>query len=350
MKRDLRLDFIRGVAIILIVFSHVLQRGMEGYDLEPISTLLFLLAMPAFFFVSGINLGRRKALKPLGFLVDVLKRGITYLWPAILFLLLRTYIYGQWADFPAAWSAYMDNVQVGLWVLWVLALMNGCVDVGMLLANITPKHPKIYGGIMLLAGYVTLIILRFNNVLLTDTFIGYDVLLLFIPITIFGYFCGERFLGLCRGIFALCWFVVGFGIVMFFGLNCAPYYHSPIEERQFIVYFGSIFPIMALGGLAGLFADKRWLRPVCTAGRYSLEIYLAHLLLIKVWPNLMADGPVVTGFRIAAITIGLLAFAEAVMQVTLSVPFLHFLAFGRIGTSNYDRKVDQTIRDFCLTH
>lgn len=350
MKRDLGIDFLRGLAIILVVFSHVLQRSIPNYTFEPVATILMLFTMPIFFFVAGINMARRGPLRPLGFLYDIVRRGITYLFPAIVFLLLRTYIYNQFPDFPAAWSAYMDNAQVGLWVLWVLALLNGVLDVGLLLSSITRKHPKIHGAIWLTAAYVTLIILRFNNVIYSDRFLGYDVFLLFTPVVILGYLLGEKMRGLCKGAFNYSWMLLGFSVTILFGLFCQPYYETVIEERQFIVYFCSPFIVMALCGLAGAIGQANKLKMVRATGRRSLEIYMLHLLLLKLWSDLSLENGILTALRVAAMTIGVLAFCESVILVTKDLPFLHFLAFGRAGDTDLDQKVERTLKGFFLTH
>lgn len=56
-NRNTTIDILKGIAIILVVYGHVIQRSMSPYEIDahlnPVFKLIYTFHMPLFFFLSG---------------------------------------------------------------------------------------------------------------------------------------------------------------------------------------------------------------------------------------------------------------------------------------------------------
>ena len=102
--------------------------------------------------------------------------------------------------------------------------------------------------------------------------------------------------------------------------------------------------------LLNLLKRVRFSKGMAFAGRYSMEMYFLHLMLLKNWGRLDLPG----GYAIFGVTLGLylLCFANTtvVTLVTYFVPFLHFALFGRhYSHYAFENALFDKLRDTCLS-
>lgn len=67
-KRDIRFDVLKGIATLVVVFGHVLQYSIKGYENSLIFNIVWSLQIPLFMVVSGYfsMSSKKQTLKKLG--------------------------------------------------------------------------------------------------------------------------------------------------------------------------------------------------------------------------------------------------------------------------------------------
>lgn len=329
-SRNAFIDIAKAIAMLIIVFGHVLQRTMPHYPDTGLSIYLLLLGVPIFFFLSGMSYSNKKALSPLGFIYDIVKRGLFYMLPFIYFILLRVGIYNQWASFDKAWGELMNYPVSGLWVCWILLWINLVTDIGLLVSYIKPKWTNIITPITLVIGVTTIIILRNCNVIINDHVIGYDYFVVYAPVYIVGYILGNYLYKpnnkLWISVTCLAVGVIGLIPISIFNNNII---RTTFLSSQWMMYLGSLCAVLLYYGLSNLIYKLKASKYISFAGRFSLEMYFLHLMLLKAFSNIATTN---TGLCILmSVGLFLLCVVNTVIVVIITyfVPFLHFVMFGR---------------------
>lgn len=273
-----------------------------------------------------------------------------YMWPVVLFLLLRVWFYQQWPDFPKAFSTFIEYPGWGLWVLWLLVWFNAFVDVSLLVSYFLPKWKKMIVSITLVIAYVILIILREHNNIPSYHFIGYDYFISYTPIFLVGYLLGDKpFTYINKWISII---VGSLGLVMVVVLCrfATPFYSSGyhIEENLGIFYAATVCAVGFYYGISTLISRIKIGEVIGVLGQFTLECYFLHLVLLKNWSAIRLENAWLT--TIASIALVILCLGNTVLVVaTYFNPFLHFLLFGRhFSYYKFENKAFDKLRDFCL--
>jgi len=295
-KRNSTIDICKFFAMIFIILAHVLQRTIPGFNNSFVGTFLIILGLPIFFFFSGISVSYRKPLKPLGFLFDIVKRGLNYMWPVVFFLILRVALYSQWPDVPKAFEVFWDIPVMGMWFLWVLLWLNIASDIGLLVATIFPKYKKICVFLLVSISYALLVILRENKIIYSNTFIGYDYFMAYTPIFLFGYLFGDKlfkYINKWVSIVSLC---LGLTLVILIVHFCKQMVVIDLPTNIPLFYIASLFAFLTMYGLSTLIEKVKFSKIIAFAGKFTLETYFLHLMLIKNWSNFgFTDQGLMTG-------------------------------------------------------
>ncbi|MCQ2815150.1 MAG: acyltransferase [Bacilli bacterium] len=350
-KRVAAIDIGKFIAILFIILTHVLQRTIPGYTDTWGSVYILLLGVPVFFFLSGMSYRYKEHLKPIGFLYDILKRGFAYLLPFILFLLFRVLVNKQWPDFATAFNECMNYPVMGLWVLWILLWISIVVDIGLLISSVKPKLKVVFVPAVLIVGLVTLIILRNNGVITTDSSIGYNYFVTYIPVFIVGYLFGNLSLKIKNKFVLISFIAVGLA-----GLFPVSIFNMNIIKVTFLssvgmIYVGSLCAILFYIGIINLLKCLKMSDLLGFCGRFTLEAYMIHLILLKNWNGLaLSNNAQIFGMTIGLFLLCIVTIA-GVVAVTYFVPFLHFLVFGRhFSFYEFENKFFDKIKNVCYQH
>lgn len=351
-----RINFIdvgKFLAIILVVLIHVLQRTVIGFTSESsyISRILLLLSVTPFFLFSGMSYRYKKEVNPLGFIYNILKRGFIYFVPFVWFILFRIWIYKQWPDFNVAMEELMEYPVSGLWVCWILLWISIAVDIGLFISSIYPRLKILFVSSMLIIGIIVLVILRNTGVIVYDHSIGYDYFIIYTPVFLLGYLLGPYVLKL-KNIYVL----ISFMVIGLAGLIPLCIYNPDFITTKFLansewpMHLATLCATMFFIGLT-YFVNKVPFSPLLSyLGQFTLEVYFLHLMLLKHW-TVMELG---NGWIIFLVTTGLfiLCFINSygVTLITMFVPFLHFILFGRhLSIYKFEDKFFEFIKNICYS-
>lgn len=349
--RKRNLDICKGVAILFIILTHVLQRSVPHYTEYWPASFFLVISVPVFFFVGGIEISYRKPLSPLGFLYDILKRALMYMWPFVLFLILRNAFYQQFKDFADGWSQYMEYPAWGLWVFWAFAWMNLFIDIGLLVSKLFPKFYKLIAPITLTIAFIVLICLRENNVIPSYHFLGYDYFVFYVPIFLVGYLIGDKLFSYYNKNVSFILMIFGFIATLMLTMFVKPFlstgYH--IEDNLYIYFLGAALVMAFHYGLSTLIENRKSGKIIGFAGRFTGEAYFLHLLLLKNWAAFNLNNIPLT--ILASLGLFLLCIVNtiAVVAVLYFIPFGHFLMFGKhYSIYKFENKFFDDIKAFCL--
>ena len=327
--RNRTIDICKCFAMTFIILIHVLQRTTLGFNQSFVGSFFVVLGVPIYFFLSGISLSYRKPLKPVGFFFDIIRRGINYMWPVVFFLILRVALYNQWANVPKAFEEFWEYPVMGLWFLWVLLWINLASDIGLFIASIFPKYKKVCVFFVVLISYALIIILRQQNIIHSNTFIGYDYFIAYVPIFLFGYLFGDKLFKFINKWVSLASLIIGLTVTILIIYYSRGLVVVDLPTNIPLFYIASIFAFLSIYGLATLIEQYKFSKVIAFAGRFTLEAYFLHLMLIKNWSNMgLTDNGLATGY-----TIGLFLLCVVntvgVVAVTCFIPFGHLLMFGK---------------------
>jgi fucose 4-O-acetylase-like acetyltransferase len=256
------IDFIKGVAIILVVYGHVVQGAaygglLDGWKFFQISeAFIYSFHMPAFFFVSGMLAGRSLQKGTRIFIRDRLK---TLAWPYLIWSVIDAFsvlafrrFYHHPSETPLtdlltiAWNPH------GFWFLFVLFWSE------MVLCALR----KISAPILFVV--FCAIRIAFSN----NGIDALDKLLAFLPFLIGGYWLGGKIGG------------VGQPHLLSFGIGALAFQCIAIaagwqrfEPIMLLLGFTGTFALISLGVLLKRGRAYDWL---CVAGTASLAIFLLH--------------------------------------------------------------------------
>ena len=330
-NRNVTLDIAKMIAMVFIVIGHVVQRSISGYTSNWISSFFLVIGVPIYFLISGIAINYRKPLSPLGFVYDVIKRALMYMWPVVFFLLLRVGFYKQWPTFEKAFSDFIEYPGWGLWVLWLLVWFNAFIDVALLVSYFLPKWKKLIVSITLVITFVVFIILRNVNTIYNYHFIGYDYFMIYTPIFFVGLLVGDKVFTHINKWVSLIAIILGLVGMICMTRWATPFYSSGyhIEEHLYIFYPACLCAFMFYYGVSTLLSSVKVGSVIGYMGQFTLECYFLHLVLLKNWGSLNTGTTVGTIFAAIAMTILCLGNTILVVVATYFLPFTHFLLFGR---------------------
>ena len=329
MERNKKLDICKFFAMICIILAHSLQRTLPNFNNSFSGTFLVIFGLGIFFFVSGISHGYRKPLKPLGFLYDILKRGLMYMWPIVLFLLLRVWLFNQWPTVDKAFGEFWEYPVMGMWFLWVLLWINLTVDIGLLISYFAPKYKKIFVTLMILVFYTLIIILREQNIIYLRTYLGYDYFVAYTPIFLFGYLFGDKLFTNINWKVSISLICVGLVMSILIVHYSEQMVVIDLPTHLPLFYIATTGTLLVYYGVSNLLNETKVGNVFSYFGRFTLEAYFLHLMIVKNWGGMrITDQALCTGWTIG-IFLACIADIFAVLIICYYVPFIHLLIFGK---------------------
>lgn len=174
-NRNLTIDACKGMAILLVMFGHVLV--LNHMEDPYIYDVIKVIQMPFFMVVSGFLCGMGRRASSLSEYGQILKRrAVSYLVPFFFWIVLQS----PEAPFSSIWGILFD-LQAGLWFLMTLFVLTVMVHTAQLAAALTKRRWVFAAVYLLLAGAVAV------QSLTSFTFLSPGLTRLYIPFYMAGY-------------------------------------------------------------------------------------------------------------------------------------------------------------------
>lgn len=329
-KRIVTIDFIRGFAIIFIVLVHVLQRCVPNFNYNFLISFFIVLSVPLYMFVSGLAYSYKNYITIKQLPYQILKKTFNYFWPFLLFLILKTYMIGRWANLSEAFGDVIPSTSYGLWILWILLFISIITEIGLCLAKFAPQYKSYFVVSLLVVGMIILYYLRINHIIVYLDAIAYDYFMLYTPIFIIGFVFGQKMLQIkMKKSIAFILFPITI-LILFLLTMSFPYF----GVYDFIYYWPKLYVLMSFSFifylcLISILKDSKVYYLFAKQGKISLEIYFVHLVFLGFFSFIEFSNVYLTILSAIGLYLACFALSFVIVFISYYIPFLHFLMFGR---------------------
>lgn len=290
-ERNLTVDILRGIAIILVVIGHCISGRTVGFESSPIFRLVWSLQMPLFMIISGYlaNMSREiGSLPTLGRFVG--RRSLGYLVPWLVgMIIIRFMIIGE-MTFPSFADLFYKMDQ-GYWFfisLWTISVIFGLSDY--LSHKICRgKNNPLLKSVSLIALYlVGAGVLLGVGLIFGLSFFAIKLTLYYMPFYLAGWLYGrlqnllseKKYWNACIAA-AVAVSAAVYSVLLF---NLDIYALEDSFPDIIIRALVSVMGCVALCGLvSGVVKGGRISKAIAYVGVHSLEIYLLHYLFISIF-------------------------------------------------------------------
>lgn len=275
--RDIRFDALKGTATCIVVFGHVMQYSIKGYEDSLIFNVIWSLQIPLFMIVSGYFSLSSKEIT-LGKLGNQLFR---YLWPCVTYFIVLCVVYHYENPLLSAFNL-LWHLEGTLWYLVVLAFF--CVF-NFFATKVSNKFPPMLQGIIYSGVFFTMtMLLTLPGFKLGLTFVGIKYVLYYSLFYWMGHmwhflknFCIANIEKSANIIFTI------FTVVYLFIICNVNLY---LTEDTFL----GILP-RVIASVCGIYivcfsimklkVVRKFTRVIAAIGQSSLEIYYIHCVLVR---------------------------------------------------------------------
>lgn len=327
-KRDLTLDALKGVAILLVMVGHVLN--LNHMEDPYVYDVIKAVQMPLFMMVSGYlcGMGRRvDSLKRFGQVLG--KRAVSYLVPFFVWIIV---LYPQ--NFLGAIKDTLFQLDYGLWFLMTLFLLTAMVYTAQLISGLAGDRPVLreiffWGSYGVMAAFV------FLETMLGWQFLSPALTRLYIPFYMAGYVVTayehvwkNGILGRekVQNLLAVCAAVLFGGMVI--GFDLVDLSTMGALLRQILASFLGCYVIFIL---CRRWKDGKGKQAAAWLGGFTLEIYALHFH----FATLLNQGESYRLYTWQGLVFALVSFAvmsaltAIIIWATKKVWILDFLLYGK---------------------
>ncbi|MBU0612143.1 acyltransferase [Patescibacteria group bacterium] len=340
------IDYAKGIAIILVVYGHVLV-GINGSELEITEKffkysfdVIWSLHMPVFFFIAGLYVN--KSLSNRGFIPFLTNKikvlGYPYIvWSIIfgsLWIVLGNYTNTKNMSIYDILSIPYKPISI-YWFLYVLLLMHSTFAI---VSKFKINLPAI---LILISLGLVLFIPKFDEAIHEELRVINKFTFNFIYFSL-GYIYNKYFIdsiinrnsSSINTIIVLCFFIL-FEYLVFFVKIIPPFRLTKVSL--------TIFGIMTVCFVSKYLAQKNWLKLIKIAGYYSMPIYLAHLLTASgtriILDKFMGiQKPIILHIVIGTI-LGIL-FPILLYKFSMKIKFPYLFMFPKSTSSQSENKTE----------
>ncbi|MFA5283606.1 MAG: acyltransferase [Bacilli bacterium] len=333
-NRDLGLDLVKCLCMLLVVLDHSLQKYVPGIFYTPLYNIIWLLQMPAFFFISGY-LSKKTFSDIKTFLLWAAKTAIFYLVP---FLTHGLLIYATQLLRPAFGTflyGLIANPDSSLWFLFVLFWIVLIVGLGTYLSHFLKNRvmkfllPLFFAVFLELIAFI--IFERMGGLFFSSKLIIYYNLIYCAGYI--GYFVKNNFCVNIQNKKVFFWITtlvagVGFFTVVF-AVPSAIFLTNSIGDLLIRIagsFCGVIFVVQLFSKASSQF---KFLTFLGYCGQYSLEIYYLHRFFVRFAPDLGTLSVINQWLAALFLFVVLIVMSIIALIVLFLVPFGHLIMFGK---------------------
>lgn len=289
-SRNVAVDVIRGVAILMVVLGHTVTGSTQGFENALAYNVIWSVQMPLFMVISGYVTRYSKAVETAGDLLDyVKKRSLAYLVPFVsATVLVKALILGGYRFLNPLWLAYhMDSGYWFLFSLWVMTVMFG---VACFLSR-QKCFARFASGVisqcvitLFIFGVLSLFLLSLG-ILFGLSFLGIKLTLYYIPFFLLGY-VASLFSGVqVNGRFMRAWRVLAAVCAVAYAVLILRVNTVLLEDTLFDVALRMLVSLLGCGAICGLLPlvlrGGRVTGAFAGIGQHTLEIYTLHYLFLS---------------------------------------------------------------------
>ena len=337
-ERNLTIDAIKGLAIVLVMIGHVfVHNHMEDpyvYD------FIKAVQMPLFMIVSGYLCGQGRKISDMKTYGKVLGiRAVAYLVPFFAWLTIK-----HLDNIPGAYKRIFFELDFGLWFLAILFILTVMVYTAQLITGMLRKKNDLLYEMFFWGTYGLLCLIPVAQIIMGNTFLSPYLVILYIPFYMLGYVCGNY------GKRWFCWgtdavgkidcktnlvlkCVVAVSAIAFLYLVFTRNLNSMETRMDVIVQMvASVLGCVAI--IYGMFAlkDGKIKNIFAKIGNYTLELYVIHYHFANMlnFYDKQYDFYTLEGFVFVIISfIAMSAVTFCIIWLMKKVKILDFFFFGK---------------------
>lgn len=309
-KRLAEFDLLKFIAMSYVVFSHVLQRIITGLTSTRYFGFFYSVHMSMFMFVSGYFVKRVEKFKDL--ILYLLKMLLYYIFPAILFTIITVFTIERYnAHDLVYWlNEFLLRTDTFYWYTIVAYFINASLAIGFYIANKlfkTGTFKKELLNSLLSLVFASILLLPFVYIYLykDPALLATNQLIYLAPMAFVG-FAFKSFLPYFSKLknkiklpIEIAMFVLalsGYIVSMYYFPN---WLSMPTTDSLIYHMLGSLAGVFAYYYFCKLITKLNIFKKLSTFGKYSLQLYLVHVLLLRSITQYVAK---VTVFDVYGIT------------------------------------------------
>lgn len=336
--RNETIDAVRGIAIILVMTGHIMKVNVAGFSESPIFNVIWSLQIPLFMIISGYV---TKYAKPIGnrgeYYYYLGKRSLSYILPWVVWtIFVKVFLLGS-ADLLYI-TRIIFSMDSGYWFifsLWTICIIFGTATY---FTHKITQNKLLCNVITILFSIVLSLGLLVVGMEAGMNFLGIKLTLYYLPF----FYLGYLYTIIEKEFYEKSWFkdakhaAILLAIVIYVFIILRINLYSAEDTLTNII----IRITASISGCAVVFytisqvfmhLNENIRKLIITAGRYSLELYIVHLLftsIIDVTP--MPEFLSVDGFVLCSINyILLILFSTITISIISANKWSNLFCFGK---------------------
>lgn len=317
-KRNTTVDFLRGIAMLMVVLGHTLTGSMKNAEQSLVYNIIWAIQMPLFVVISGYVTKYSKPISDIKELWKVVKkRTFSYMFPWLVWtIIIRGIIFSQKSFLNLKWLVFhMDSGYWFLFTIWIISIIYCLSDY---FTNKT-KTVGVWKFIVFTSIYLCfLVVVLIVGYLGGLSLLGSKLTLYYLPF----YYCGAMF-GRYQYKFdnkqRIKDLFISIATISFVFIILRIHLFDLADTPKDVILrvCASLTGCIALCGLLGpLYKNKaKAFAGVVYIGTHSIEIYLTHYLFLTPL-NYIANG------KFEIIIIPIINFGLTVLLCTVSIVLL----------------------------
>ncbi|MGD6730445.1 MAG: acyltransferase family protein [Pleomorphochaeta sp.] len=289
LKRNEKIDFIRGVAIILVVFGHIISTNTIGFENNFIYKIIWSLQMPLFMIISGYLVNLSKRILTFQELLKCLnKKSNAYLKPWLIWTFING-VYDQeiyfsdeigfFQSFYIYFKKILFHMDISYWFLfsiWTISIIFYIIQ--FLNRNRIGYNKFIYEILFI---FVSIFLLYLIGKKSNFKILGLKYTLYYIPYYYIGYKSDYIIKNVkLLDILSFSSFIIYFILISSFNFYSVPD-DSPLVTLRILASLSGCLLIVNISMKIDFSKVPKLFNKISFIGRYTLEIYVLHYFFIK---------------------------------------------------------------------
>ena len=325
-KRLSYMDLLKFIAMFYVIFAHVVQRVIPAGTTKLAFGIFYSVHMSIFMFVGGYFIRRCVKLKEL--FKYYLKMFVLYIFPAIVFTLLTVLTMERYQSHDVFYwfKEYLLRTDSFYWYGIAAFIINALIAFSYYLVNKVFKEDELKCDIFKNIGFIVVFLIMFSPIAFiyntpNKPLLAINLIVEFVPLAIIGFLFknfGKYFndnninkyleIGIsviCLAIYTLL-------------LNKYPGWYGIDSAKSLVLHqLGAICGVYVYYVIAKYLCKIKLFGDVSVYGKYSYEIYLVHVYLIRIITPYVSKVSEINFYSISFVVIYALTFALGSLGVTI---------------------------------